>query len=111
MKLENKATYSYTAIKECIEVVNQINTTVNKKADHFPKLLEIKKVFDFCYNKTSCCLFDTKYTIYEDYLNAIELGTNKKELDKLLKFCKRYLQNELIAIYKSMQSNECNTIA
>ena len=96
------------SIDELLKMTSEINVTVNRKAYHFSKLMEIKKVYDACYDVTNCCLFETKYSVYEDYLKAYELDESKKVLDKLLKANKRYLINQLIAFRNVIiQKGEC----
>lgn len=116
MKFE-KATYSYKALNECIAAIKGFTTTVSKRAEHFSKCFELEKLYDMCFEKTGCLLFEWEYTPMKDYHKAINDGmcektrrVSKKEYDELLKHATRYLKNEIFGIYKMMEYGEVNTI-
>ncbi len=103
MALEiERAAYSRTALKECLAKIKSINWTVQIKAQHLWKCLsEVKEVYDFCYEKTNCCLFDPYWSfIWGQYHDLIcedaERGERrvrhtKKEMDEALRKCHRDL--------------------
>lgn len=107
-----KATYSYKAVNEAIKKVKAQNWTITKKASHSALATEVKGLFQFCYEKTNCLLFDPDFEPYIiEYCRAAYNYKNytKKELDIKLGFCKRFLQRELTNIYNMMLSGEVNT--
>lgn len=106
-----KMTYSMSAVLECRDYLKTINTTVDKKMFHATKLMEIKKAYDFCYDKTKCMLFETDHSYWQDYCKAVEAKASKKELDKLLATNVRFLRREIFEIYKAMELGEVNVIA
>lgn len=102
--------YKYNNILKCIDVVKALNTTAGNKADHHCLCHEVKKAFDFCYDMTSCALFDivcsdAMYS-YNQAINYNYKDTTKKELDKMLKRSIDYLKNELIAIHRGIEAGE-----
>jgi len=110
-----KATYSYKNVNECIDKIKTLNTTARTKKDHFPIAFEVKKVYDFCYDKTGCCLFETRYSDCEDYMKLLSMEiehkkVTKKALDELLKRSVRFLQREILSIKAVMDTGEVNTI-
>lgn len=107
-----KATYSYTAIKECRKKVLMTATTVRVKNQHPWKCYEIEKLFDECYDRTGCMNFDTRYGVWDEYRKLVNTkGSTKKEMDRALKACCRFLLRELDAIKKMMDDGEVNAIA
>lgn len=111
LKVE-RACYSYKAVRECREKVYWTATTVRIKAQHGRKCYEIKRLFDECYEKTGCCLFDCDYSIWDDYRKLVNSKDSlKKDMDHALKACCRFLLDELDAILKSMDSGEVDSVA
>lgn len=104
------ATYSYNSIQDCIKAVKNTSFTVNKKIEHSTRWNEIKTLFDLCYEKTDCILFDWEYTVCKDYIDGIKCKLSKKELDLLLYRCQVYLQQQINGIYTMMNNGEVNTI-
>lgn len=114
MQIE-KATYSYTAINDCIRAIKEFKCTVSKRAEHFEKLSELKKLYDLCYEKTNCVLFDCEWSPLKNYQKAVNEGlcertrkVSKKEYDELLKRSFRYLKSEIHGIYICMENGEVN---
>ena len=110
MKLE-KATYSYSAVRDCIDAAKNVNETVSKKAEHFAKWMEMQKLLDLCYNKTGCVLFERdwpqEYEIYTKMQNNPKQYT-KKEMDRAAHCLLRYIKNQLVDIYNMMERGEVN---
>lgn len=107
-----KATYSRKAIRECITEIKSLNMTVSRKKDYGPRLFEVKDVYNSCFKKTMCCIFDTYHdcTPLNKYLKAYDRDAPKKDLDKLLKESVRYLQDHISAIQASMDNGKVNII-
>lgn len=106
------ATYSYKAVRECREKVYWTATTVRVKAEHWWKCYEIKKLFDECYDRTGCCLFDCDYSVWKDYSELVNRKDSlKKDMDITLKTCCRFLLGQLDAILEMMDSGEVNSVA
>lgn len=106
-----KMTYSYSAVADCMEAIKNAAWTVDKKAEHFAKWMEVKRLFDICYEKTGCVLFEEGWCSYlEDYTkmqNEPKFYT-KKEMDKILRRCIEYLWRELILIKEAMEAGDVN---
>lgn len=102
--------YNYNNVLKCIETVKSLSTTASKKADHHYLWYEVKKAFDFCYDMTSCALFETVFSDamcnYNQAINYNFKGTTKKELDKMLKRSVNYLKNELIIIHRGIEAGD-----
>ena len=92
-------TYNYNNVLKCIETVKTLNTTASKKADHKYLWYQVKKAFDFCYDMTSCMLFDYEFSneaySYFKAVNDNFKDSSKKELDAMLKQSINYLKWEL----------------
>lgn len=91
--------------------------TVNKRAEHFAKCFELEKLYDMCFEKTRCLLFEWEYTPHKEYHKAVNDGlcekvrkVSKKEYDNLLGQSIRYLQREIYGIYACMENGEVNTV-
>lgn len=110
MKTE-RATYSYSKLNECVKAIKTLNMTVNKKSEHGFMISELKKVYDLCFEKTDCILFDAEYTVWSDYAKAFLQKDTKRVLDDLLRRNIRYLQYEINAIYRDMQLGEVNAVS
>lgn len=111
MKFE-RACYSRAAVMECVTAVKKTAWTVDKRVNHQPKSMEVKKLFELCREKTGCCLFDYEYSPCEDYLKAaFRKDTPKKELDRHLHRCHMFLADELRGILGMMQSGEVDEVA
>ena len=107
-----KATYSYNAVKECRRKVLMTATTVRVKSQHSWKCYEIEKLFDECYDRTGCCLFDAEYSVWKEYSKLVNSkGSTKKAMDNALKACCRFLLRELDDILKDINSGVVNSIA
>lgn len=111
MKFET-ATYSRSAVNECVNLVKNTTWTVATKKEHFSKCFEIQNVFDFCLEKTRCSLFEADYSCWKQYIRDISShGASKKELDAHLRACHRFVCEELNLISGMMMSGEVNEIA
>lgn len=104
------ATYSYTALTACADAVKATAWTVGKKGEHFSKCFEVKKVFELCYEKTDCLLFDPDFSPWHDYLKAVDRKAGKKELDARLRECYLFLCRELNGILTMMRAGEVGTV-
>lgn len=105
-----RACYSYSALTHCADAVKATNWTVRRSAEHFSKCFEVKKLFDLCYDKTHCMLFDADFSPWADYLKAVNRKDTKRALDKELHNCHRFLANELNAIAALMRAGEVDSI-
>ncbi len=101
-----RACYSRSALRECVERVKATAWTVRTKGQHFSKCFEVEKVFDFCLEKTGCCLFETQFGPWADYLRLVDLKAPKKDLDAALRRCYRFLANELTGILTMIETGE-----
>lgn len=89
-------------IRICIDAVKAINITTTKKAGYFSIFYDIKKVYDFCYDMTSCMLFE-----YDCCDSMVELkkaiedlkSYTKKDLEKMCKRSINYLKYQLSELY------------
>lgn len=107
-----KATYSYKAIRECRDKVRRMATTVRVKAQHGWKCYEIERLFDECYEKTGCSLFEAEHSVWKEYSKLVNnKGSRKKDMDHALKACCRFLLSELDAILGEMDDGTVNAIA
>lgn len=105
------ATYSRSALIKCVDLIRKTDWSVKKKAEHFSKCFEVKKVFDFCFDKAGCLLFEAEYSPWKDYLNAVSRKTeSKKEIDLYLHLCYIFLCRELNGISAMMSSGEVNEV-
>lgn len=110
MKFE-KACYSRKALYECVDKVKALPRAVRVRADHSALCYGVlAQTFDFCLEKTSCCLFERDFSPWEDYAKAVKNKFPKKEMDKLYAGCVRFLKNQLIEIHKMMETGEVNSI-
>ena len=100
------AIYSYSALQDCANAVKATAWTVDRRAEHFGKCFEVKKLFELCFEKTDCLLFDPEFSPWHDYLKAVDRKANKKELDERLRECYRFLCRELNGILAMMRSGE-----
>lgn len=106
-----KATYSYKNVTDCIEKIEKLNCTVKTKGDHFPALREIKSVYNFCYDKTGCMLFDADFSPCYEYSQLINKDkVTKKKLDQALKNCILDLERQITGIRDAMERGQVNTI-
>lgn len=103
-------TYNYNNVLKCIETVKALNTTASKKADHQYLWYQVKKAFDFCYDMTSCMLFDYEFSSEAyNYFKAVNdnfKGISKKELDAMLKQSINYLKWELKCLHNEIIKGE-----
>lgn len=116
-----RACYSRKAVEECRVRVRWTTRTVRIKAQHCSKCYEIEKLFDFCYDKTGCCLFDTRNSPWDDYRKLTNLAyetrretrvvVTKKQLDDALRACLRFLEREINDIIKMMDDGEVDVVA
>ena len=114
LDLENRATYSRRNVQECSDAFKNTTFTCRKKAEHFNKACEIEALYELCYEKTGCCLFNPQSTASysRDYMRAaynIKEHT-KKELDALLNQCFLDLRWELRGIRTLMRDGEVNVV-
>ena len=98
--------YSYSALLECVDLVKRTEWACGSIKEHRSKLFEVKKVFEFCMSKTNCLIFDPLWAPWNEYDKAIKFGCSKKELDKCLNACYRYICNELNSISKMIGTGE-----
>lgn len=106
-----RATYSYSALKECADLVKSINTTVATKKEHFSKCFEVKKAYDFCLEKTNCCLFEADHNQWKIYIKAVDIKDTKKNLDMCLIYCLNELKHEINGIAQCMANGEVDCVA
>lgn len=104
-----KAIYSYSAVLDCVNALKHTSFTVQRKAEHFAKWREVKAMFELCYEKTGCLLFEEDWSGELDaYTKAV--GRIKdysgKELNQLLRACELYLKNQIRSIYQMMEAGE-----
>lgn len=109
MKKE-KATYSKKNLLDCVEKITSTIYSVKIKKEHFSKCFEVKELFDYCYEKTDCLLFDADYSPWDDYYKLVKQDASKKEMDKALLRCRRYLFDEITGIFKCIEKGEVNCI-
>ena len=110
MKFE-KACYSRKALYECYDKVKTLPRAVRVRADHSALCYGVlAQTFDFCLEKTSCCLFERDFSPWEDYAKAVKNKFPKMEMDKLYAGCVRFLKNQLIEIHKMMETGEVDSI-
>lgn len=112
---EDKATYSFEKIENCFDVIKKFNWNIpNKKVEFFAVAMELKKLYNFLYEKTNCCLFlpDDYNTEFTTFFNASYDYENWtiKELKNLLLINKHYICNQIKSIYAMMCNKEVNTI-
>lgn len=112
MLVVGRACYSYKAVRECREKVYWTATTVRVKAQHYSKCYEIQRLFDECCEKTGCTLFDCEYSVWKEYSKLVNsMDSTKKDMDRALKACCRYLLNELELILKDMDNGDVDSVA
>lgn len=107
-----KATYSYSKVREACSLVKGLHTTCAKKLEHFPNAAEFKDVSEKCFELTGCVLFDYEwaYPVQRYFKSAYDCKRfTCKELDGLAHDALRYLQNELNGILTLMASGEVNS--
>lgn len=98
--------YSYSALFECADLVKRTEWHCDTKNEHRSKLFEIKKVFEFCYEKTNCLIFDPLWSPWEYYDKSIRFHYSKSEMDRRLNDCYRYLTSELNSILRMINNGE-----
>ena len=70
MKFE-KACYSRKALYECVDKVKALPRAARVRAEHSALCYGVlAQTFDFCLEKTSCCLFERDFSPWEDYAKA-----------------------------------------
>ena len=110
MKFE-KACYSRRALYECRDKVKALPIGARIRADHTSLCYgELAQAFDFCLEKTNCCLFERDFSPWEDYAKAVKNKFPKKEMDKLYAGCIRFLKNQLTGILTMMETGEVDSI-
>lgn len=113
---EDKATYSYKAIRECVEAVKKFKWQApKKKSDFWNVEMELELLYRFLYNKTNCVLFipdDCNYH-FISFFRAVSVykDSTRKELAAALKENERFIKNELRIVYDMMERKEVNTVA
>lgn len=108
LDMSKRATYSYAAVQESFKKVKELKTTAKSRAEHSLRMMEVKKVYDFCLEKTHCMLFEYEYSDCQDYIRAFDRRESKKELDILLKRNVLFLQREIREIFILMERGEVN---
>lgn len=107
-----KACYSYESMYSCMDKVKELPGTPGKKPQHqavcYGALLQ---AFDYCLEKTDCCLFEADFSPWRDYADALKQGRAKRELDQLYRACIRFLKNELSGIFSMMETGEVDSKA
>ena len=111
LDMDKRATYSYSAIQECIERVKTLKKTAKSRAEHSIRIFEIRDAYEFCLKKTNCILFEYEHSSSQDYIQAFDRKYSKKELDALLKCAILFLEREIREIYILMRHEEVNVIA
>lgn len=108
--IAEKATYSRRALEECVDKVKALNSTVQKRNQHFALMNEVHAAYDFCLEKTGCILFEYEYTPCQEYVRCYDTKPSKIVMDKLLKQSVNYLKWELNGIATMMASGEVNVV-
>lgn len=113
---DDKMTYSYNAIKKCIDAYKEFSWTTPKRKNEFWAIaMELEKLYNFLYAQTNCILFKADEYNYDftKFFNAAYDFKNYtvKELSNMLKLNCNFIKNELKGIYRMMMYNEVNTIA
>lgn len=112
---EDKATYSYKAIRECVEAVKKFKWQApEKKSDFWNVEIELELLYRFLYNKTNCILFkpdEDNYYFYNFYRSVcVFKDCTRKELASGLKENERFIKDQLRHIFRMMEYKEVNTI-
>ena len=113
---EDKMTYSYSAIQECISAIKNFSwTSPKRKNEFFAIAMELKKLYEFLYSKTNCCLLQADDFNY-DFSNFFKAAYDfkdytVKELSKMLKQNELFVKREVTQIFAMMENHEVNTIA
>lgn len=112
---DDKMTYSYKAIRECVDAIKKFSWTAPKrKAEFWAIAMELKKLYEFLYEKTNCCLLapDDWNDAYKTFFRSAYDYKNwtVKELRDMLKRNELYVKQEISSIYNMMERNEVNTV-
>lgn len=104
-------TYSRSAVQECRESVMRMPWTVRLKYMHVGRCIDMGRLFDKCYERTGCMVFDKWNTVWEEYDRMVNYQeATKKELDRSYKECLKYLLEELDTILLMIERGEVNSV-
>lgn len=104
------ATYSYSALDECIKAVKEFDWTVTHKNQHPWKCARVEELFDFLMEKTGCFSFDSSSGYAAEYRKAVSRNATNREMVQVLKACERFVKSELHDIYAMMIVGEVNSV-
>ena len=112
---DDKMTYSWKAIRECVEAVKKFDwTPPRKKQDFWNREIELELLYRFLYNKTECCLFQPdEYNYYFwNFFKMVSVykDATRKELAAALKQNESYIKSEIKSIWNMMGCGEVNTV-
>ena len=113
---EDKMTYSYRAIMDCRKAIKEFAWNPPKRKNEFFAIaMELKKLYEYLYEKTNCILLQPDDFNY-DYIRFFRAAYDYKnytvkELAELLKQNELYVKHEITDIYRMMEKSEVNTIA
>ena len=112
---DDKMTYSWKAIRECVEAVKKFNWSApRKKQDFWNREIELELLYNFLYNKTECCLFQPdEYNYYFwNFFKMVSVykDATRKELAAALKQNELYIKSEIKSIWNMMYIREVNTV-
>lgn len=110
MKIE-KACYSYSKMMKMREMAKSIDWSVKRKDEHFAKACEVMKVYEFGRDNINYFIFSPDLYHMKDYFSFSfhYKDHTKKELDSMLRNCKKYIVWEWNAIFNMMQTGEVDT--
>lgn len=91
--------YSREQIQDCIELLNDFNITVVKKAFHTPKYWELVELIEEHLTDVNKWIFNRDTYAMRQYKQAIEFKTDtKKTLDNKLKYAVNSMIRDLYGI-------------
>lgn len=105
-----KACYSLSALNECVDVVKKLPLTIGQKQHEYMCYGPLLNAYDFCFDKTKCLLFESEYSPWKDYANAVKAKMSKKYKDMLYKNAVRFLQRELNGIKTMIMTGEIDCV-
>ena len=113
---EDKMTYSWKAIRECVEAAKKFDWSApRKKQDFWNREIELELLYRFLYNKTECWLFEPdEYNYYFwNFFKMVSVykDATRKELASALKQNELYIKSEIKSIWNMMCNGEVNTVA
>ena len=112
---DDKMTYSWKAIRECVEAVKKFDwTPPRKKQDFWNREIELELLYRFLYNKTECCLFkpdEYNYYFWNFFkMVSVYKDATRKELTTALRQNELYIKSEIKSIWNMMCNGEVNTV-